>query len=253
MKKEKILNILVEAFEDYTNLFKEISNEIDLKMGEKEQDLKSQLDNLLTYEIEKIRKDISNCVTADDYLSLYKSLEERKEMQKVIPDEIYKLIEQFKKNNTDIYIKKLENIRQMLSYSKTVNLSKIDGYIDSINEKIYLYLNYIVMPYIEYYFKLFEDSLEKLKALTKHEINFKIRCLNNKFHELDKKIKEESKKKITDYKKMEKLLEENNFDLLRNNGRHKVYSDGTHTTVVPQNKNLGVGISNAILKQANLK
>jgi Predicted periplasmic or secreted lipoprotein len=57
-------------------------------------------------------------------------------------------------------------------------------------------------------------------------------------------------------KEMEKLLEENGFEMIRSRGSHRFYvnkSTGKKTTIPFHSKDLKKGLEQAILKQAGLK
>lgn len=140
---------------------------------------------------------------------------------------------------TDIY-KKANRNREKCMLIK--NITEVQNTIkDFFIENYQICIESDFEKNIEYIFYIMENLNEFEKQLEEQQNEQAI-------EKVIEGIVKNEKKKIFDYKQMNELMVQNGFEPVRQKGSHRVFSNDTHSIVVPQHQ-LGKGLSFEIQSQ----
>lgn len=243
--RRKINNILKKSQEYFDDMFQEELDRLEDKINE------------LFEPVYLVRQSITDCIS--NQITEFDEIE-------VVWSDIINLINYLEDDvsrevlaDKDIF---LENIRRCYQDSMSMfykEFVKQKLYADEfyLRKQLLLLDNFIVRK-IEYFTNTqFKEKVSEVKQ----EMCYMIQMYNEYIMSLDEEdnidIEHEEtdnikqKKKIFDYKTMDKFLLDNGFEAIRQKGSHKVYFNEctNKTTVVPQHK-LGLGLSMKIQKNA---
>lgn len=243
---------------------------IAIKFNRRFKELEKELDDVLLEEVNRIVKKKAIEIGEAGYKEISKATNEIKDIIKNIKvDEV----ELFKSKHYELecYVKKerkylfdgglsRDTLQEIAPLTKSIvdKMYELSGYAhymgyrdisnnivlrikETIFNKIAVFLNYSFNEEFKPYGELMDNeliSMNELIDLKNEEIKSEERYVETK----------ETLIKILDQRKMDKFLREKGFAAVRQKGSHKIYKNGTKTTVVPQH-NLGKGLSFEIQKQ----
>jgi predicted RNA binding protein YcfA (HicA-like mRNA interferase family) len=250
---------------------------VEIKLNREFKALQKQLEDYFFDEGSDKLFDVADAIIRDRYLKIHNMIDAAKQFYKnTSNNELLKTLEdnnilntvEEEVTNLQKYINDGEDIRQKLMKDAAKDTKEI---VDKVNEleaiayynsmqklanqiqarmlqsfgRITFIINEICNEVFHPYYKQINNELHELSEI----LSAKQLELNRI---LEKHTAEESGKskviKIFDYKKLNKLVQDNGYKEVRQTGDHKIFSDGIKSIPVPQH-GLGIGLSARIQKE----